>query len=321
LEWISLRLRQKPPPSAVACPHGTNQRDRLLPRTGAELKNRREAAGLSGDHVARETGWHRSKVTRVEQGQVEISVVDAIHYLGACRIFAAEAKELLRLCAEAERRVGYWLSPHGEWLEDSLTSLIYHEATAHRVVSYDPILIPGLLQTTRYARARISRTPGWSRETIETAVRLREERQQVLRRPRPGTFTFYVHEHALRLRVGNPAIMQEQFLKLVLMAALPHVTLRFLPSAAEERAAFGGPFRLFEYREHNPLVYLDQPWTGLFLEDGEFVADYRALVPKLSSVALDEAESRMFVADLANSLDQGSRRRDAGIYQLEEEQR
>lgn len=287
---------------------------------GAELKKRREAAGLTGDHISRETGWHRSKVSRVEQGQVEISVVDTIHYLGACKVFAAEAKELLNLCAEAERQAGYWLSPHGEWLEDSLNSLIYHEVTATRLVSYEPTLIPGLLQTPRYARVRISRTPGWSREAIEAAIRLREERQQVLHRPRPGHFIFYVHEHALRLRVGNSNVMHEQLLKLVLMAALPHVTFRVLPAAAEELASFGGSFRLFEYQEHNPLVYLDQPWTGLFLEEQDFVANYRRLLPKISSIALNEAESRMFVADLANTLDQGGHRRDVGIYQLEEEQ-
>jgi transcriptional regulator with XRE-family HTH domain len=287
---------------------------------GAELRKRREIVGLTGDDISRATGWHRSRVTRIEKGQLGISVVDTIHYLAACKIFAAEAKELLELCTEAERQVGYWLSPHGEWLEDTLGSLIFHESTADRVVSYEPMLIPGLLQTPRYARARIARTPGWPQETVEAAIRVREERQQVLHRAQPGQFIFYVHEHALRLRVGNQNAMHDQLLKLVLMAALPNVTLRVLPAAAGEQASFGGPFYLFEYREHNPLVYLDHVETGLFLEDPEFVAAYRRLIPKISSVALNEAESRMFVADLANALDRGSSRRDAGIYELEEEQ-
>jgi transcriptional regulator with XRE-family HTH domain len=286
---------------------------------GNELRKRREAAGLTGDHITHVTGWHRSKVSRVEKGQVEISAVDAIHYLGACKVFAADAKDVLNLCAEAERQVGYWLSPHGEWLEDSLSSLIYHEATADRSVSYEPMVIPGLLQTQRYSRVWIERTPGWSREAVEAAIRMREERQQVLHRPRPGHFIFYMHEQALRLRVGNENAMHEQLLKLLFIAAEPHVTLRILPASAEVLAQFGNPFRLFEYREHNPLVYLDHMWTGLFLEDRDFVANYRRLVSKISSVALDEAESRMLIADLANGLDQGSRRREAGIYQLEEE--
>jgi transcriptional regulator with XRE-family HTH domain len=287
---------------------------------GAELRNRRELAGITGDDIAHATGWHRSKVTRVEKGQFEISVVDTIHYLGACKVFAADARDLLKLCAEAERQTGYWLSPHGEWLEDSLASLIYHESTADRSISHEPTVVPGLLQTQRYAKVWIERSPGWSREAVEAGIRLREERQQILHRPQPGQFTFYIHEQALRLRVGSLNTMHEQLLKLLFIGALPHVTLRVLPASAEVLAVFGNPFRLFEYREHNPLVYLDQMGSGLFMEDREFVADYRRLLPKISSVALAEAESKAFIADLANALELGSRRRDAGIYKLEEEQ-
>ncbi|TDV49013.1 helix-turn-helix domain-containing protein [Actinophytocola oryzae] len=287
---------------------------------GAELRKYRELAGLSGDDVARTTGWHRSKVCRVEKGQVEISLVDAIHYLGACKVFAAEARDLLHLCGEAERQTGYWLGPHGDWLEDSLTSLIYHESTADRSISYEPTVIPGLLQTRRYARVWIERTPGWSREAVEAGIRSREERQQILHRPRKGEFIFYIHEQALRLRVGSHNVMKEQLLRLLFLAALPHITLRVLPASAEVRAVFGNSFRLFEYAEHNPLVYLDHVRTGLFLEDQEFVIAYRRLLPKISSIALDEAESRTFVAALANALDQRSCRSEAGIYELEEEQ-
>lgn len=50
------------------------------------------------------------------------------------------------------------------------------------------------------------------------------------------------------------------------------------------------------------------------------MADYRRLLPVMRSVALDEAKSRAFTAELADALDQRSRKRDAGIYELEEEQ-
>jgi hypothetical protein len=228
----------------------------------------------------------------VELGNAEISVVDAIHYLAACKVFAHEAKEILDLCRDAERKLGYWLSPHGEWLEDTLNSLIYHEATSARSAIYEPLVIPGLLQTRRYARVWIERTPGLPEEDIAGAVRLRAERQQVLHRPLPGQFTFFVHEQALRLQVGSRSIMHEQLLKLVLMAALPHVSLRVLPASAGERGMFGGPFQFFEYREHQPLVYLDHSCSGVFLEEQEFVADYRRVGSRMASVAMSEGESR-----------------------------
>jgi hypothetical protein len=122
-----------------------------------------------------------------------------------------------------------------------------------------------------------------------------------------------VHEQALHCPIGTRAIMHEQLLKLVLMAALPHISVRVLPTLAGERALIGGPFQLFEYREHQPLVYLDHACSGAFLEDQEFL-------PGLRSIALDEAKSRAFIAELADALDQRSRGRDAGIHELEEEQ-
>jgi transcriptional regulator with XRE-family HTH domain len=286
---------------------------------GAELRKRREAAGLVGEDICRATGWQRSKVSRVEMGKVEISLVDAIHYLAACKVFMTEAKDILDLCRTAERKLGYWVSSH-KGLEDSFSSLIYHEATASRSISYEPIIIPGLLQTERYTQAWMERKPGLSSEAIDAEVRLRGERQQILHRPQPGQFVFFVHEQVLRLQVGGRDLMHDQLLKLVLMAALPHVTVRVLPALAGERGLFGGSFRLFEYRDHNPLVYFSAACSGVFLEDREFVADYRRLLPVIASVALDEAKSRAFIAELADALDRRSHRRDAGIYELEEEQ-
>lgn len=214
-------------------------------------------------------------------------MVDAIHYLAACKVFVTEAKEILDLCRDAERK---------------------------------PMVIPGLLQTRRYARMWIERSPGLSQEDIDAAVRLREDRQQILHQPRPGRFIFFMHEQALRFQIGTKATMHEQLLKLVLLAALPHVSVRVLPALAGERALVGGPFQLFEYREHQPLVYLDHACSGAFLEDQEFVAGYQQLLSRIRSVALDEAKSRAFMAELADALDQRSTRRDAGIYEVEEEQ-
>jgi transcriptional regulator with XRE-family HTH domain len=284
---------------------------------GAELKNRRNKAGLTGDDITRATGWHRSKVSRVELGQTDISVVDAIHYLGACKIFAGEARDLLKLCVEAERGLGYWLNSHEQWLEESLHSLIFHESTADRLIGYEPLVLPGLLQTPDYARVWISRHPTSNAEVIDAGIRSRMARKQTLQRP--ANFVFFVHEQALRLQVGSAAVMHEQLLHLVLTSAMPNVTLRVLPASAAERSMFGGPFRLFEYRDHHSLVYLDGPLSGLFLDDPGYVNDYRNLLPDLASVALDEGQSRSMAAELADQHDRRSHRRDAGIYELEEE--
>jgi transcriptional regulator with XRE-family HTH domain len=285
---------------------------------GGHLRKLRAAAELTGTALAEELGWTTTRVSRIESGQIELDTVDLIRYLGALGIYGAAGDDLIELCRLAGRKIGYWLSPHGEWLQDSLTSLIFHEATADRCTTYEPRLVPGLLQTAEYARTRIAAEQWRSLKDVDECVRVRLERGQVLHVPNPGRFPFFIHEQALRFEVGGAAIMQEQMIKLVLLAGLSHVTVRVVPTSAGDQAAFGEQFQLFEYGDHRPLVYLDNHATGLFLEDREYVAPYRDLVTVLSKAALDEGQSRQMIATLASVYDRGSER-DAG-HSVEEEQ-
>lgn len=285
---------------------------------GAELRKQREAAGVTGKELANRVGWSQTKISRIEHGTRLVDPIELVEYLGYCGIFRPTSLELLELRREAEMKLGYWLSPYGDWLQDSLASLIYHEATAARTIVYEPALVAGLVQTRDYARARIAAEQWRTAQNVERCVQIRMERQRILRLERPARFTFFLHERALRFQVGSAAIMHDQLLKIVLLAALDHVTVRVVPASAEDESAFAGPFRLFEYSEHRPLVYLDNHTTGLFLEDQDFVRPYRALVSAISEVALDGGQSRELIATLASEYERGSKR-DAG-HDLEEEQ-
>ncbi|OLF08260.1 helix-turn-helix domain-containing protein [Actinophytocola xanthii] len=285
---------------------------------GAELKKRREAAGLTGQQVAEHTGWHRTKVSRVESGHYAISPVELIHYLAACGIHRPrEFDDLTDLCRQAQRDEGYWIGRHAKWMEETGSSLIFHESTAVQCVTYEPVLVPGLLQTAGYARAALSRRSIPPAE-VETLVRTRLDRQQVLYRKHRRPFAFFVHEQALRFLVGSRSNMHDQLLHLVLIAGLPHVNFRVIPTTAGVGAILGGAFRLFEFDQHHPLVFLDGITAGLFLEDEGYVQEYRSATADLDALALDAGESRAFAAELADAYDRGSRR-NAPIYQLEEE--
>jgi transcriptional regulator with XRE-family HTH domain len=295
----------------------TSARHREL---GAELRKRREAAGVTGRQVAEYMGWHRTKVSRMETGHYETSSVEAIFYLGACGVLRAQALDVLQLCREAEQSAGHWLSPNGEWMETALNSLIYHESTASNLVIYEPMVVNGLLQTADYARTLISREKWRDEANVATCVGVRMTRQEVLGRPRPARFTFFVHEQALRNQVGSGAIMHEQLLQVVLLSWHDHVDLRVVPTSAAEQAAFGGSFQVLSFDRHRPLVYLDNHSTGLFLEDEEYVAAYRDLhLPLIAELAWSKGQSRRFVAAMAHEFDRGSSTPNGGIYQLEEE--
>lgn len=271
---------------------------------------------MSGPELAKKAGWDHSKISRMETGNIAPSDVDVVQYLIYCGLDLAEVTEVIELCRVAELDLcGYWLSSHRNQLSDSARSLIYHETAAIASTWYEPQVVPGLLQTEAYVRALTTeRWPDWD---IDRAVQIRMDRQQILHRWNPAKFSFFVHEHALRLEVGSPAVMHEQLINLMLMDTLPNITVRVLTAAIGLKSLFGGAFLLFEFAKHPPLIYLDGIVdAGLFLEDQEYVDSYRQLFSTMSAVALDEGQSREFLATLANDLDRGSPNTDVEEEQL-----
>jgi hypothetical protein len=157
--------------------------------------------------------------------------------------------------------------------------------------------VPGLLQTEEYATELIGT------ERLEAAVArcrvvMRMERQRALHN-RP--FEFYVHEQALRLPVGDDRVMNEQLLKLVLLAEQPNLSVRVVPAALGARSLFGHEFVLFHYAAHKPLVFL--PTVGLYLEGREHVSKHQDKLTRLSVRALGKRESREWLAELASEYD------------------
>jgi transcriptional regulator with XRE-family HTH domain len=270
---------------------------------GGKLRQVRENAGLSGLELAREANWPQTKISRMEHGRRSMTVTDVILYVVVCGMSLPEAEPIIELARRAELKQGFYLSD--ERIGGSLQSLIFHESAADHSIIYEPNPIHGLLQTPAYARARIrALNPNVPEDTMAGAVRTRMERRQVLYRPNPSRFTFYLHENAVRLKVGTDSTMQEQLLHLVLTAALDNVIVRIVPSSA---GALGDAFHLMEFHEDRPIVYLDNlRFGGLILEDHDYVESYQELVPMLADVALDEGQSREFAAELADAYDRGS---------------
>lgn len=284
---------------------------------GAELRKAREAAGLTEAELADQLGWSTTRISRSERGYIQLSEIDVIFYLSFCGIHGISGSDQRAMCREAASKAGHWLRRHPTGLSDAVRSLIYHESTANASTSYEPDFVPGLLQTEAYTRAlTLRRSPN---SDISLAVRVRKHRQQILYRPRPASFTFFVHENALRLVIGCRSIMHEQVLSLLFLDGLPHLSVRVVPASAGAKGMFGGSFRLLEYADHRPLVYLDGLACGLFLEDNEFVDDYRSLLPAIANVALPEGQSREVLATIASDYDREGTDLDA-CHHVEEEQ-
>ncbi|MFE7840041.1 DUF5753 domain-containing protein [Streptomyces sp. NPDC057474] len=89
--------------------------------------------------------------------------------------------------------------------------LVDHEQEAVCVLSYQSLVVPGLLQTRDCCRAVFDhRYPAIGSETAEHWVNARMERQLIWQRDRPPVGHFVLEESILRREVGGPEVMREQ---------------------------------------------------------------------------------------------------------------
>ncbi len=267
---------------------------------GDGLRQAIEQAGLNAEHAAHALGWSPSKVSRLLSGKRNASEVDVAIILGMCRVKGKERDRLLALCQE--RNTPGWLQQHGSRLPQQLMTLINHENRAVTYSDIQPMLVPGLLQTGDYARAVISRIATMPADEVDDRVAARLARQGLFSRERPARFSFYVHESALRTPIGGPTVMSEQLHHLLQMAVRPYITLRVIPVALGAHAATAGPFILLEFAEFQPVVYLENETSSLFLEKNEEIAAYRLILGALAETTLGERESRELIATVAIEL-------------------
>ncbi len=267
---------------------------------GDGLRQAMEEAGLTGKQAARILDRSPSFVSLLLAGKLGASELDIAAFLGLCRANGAERERLLALCREQD--TPGWFQQHGSRLPKQLVTLIGHENKAVTISDFQPMVVPGLLQTGDYARALIRETGNVPTDEVDDRVAARLARQSLFSRERPARFAFYLHEFALRLPVGGPAVLAEQLDHLLRMSRRSYLTLRVVPAALGGHAGTAGPFMLMEFAEFKPVAYLDSETACLFLEEPEEIAAYRRILGALAESALDEGQSRQLIAALATGL-------------------
>jgi len=226
--------------------------------------------------------------------------VDVAMFLTVCGVRGRERKRLLAVCQD--QGVPGWLQEYGDRLPKQLVTLVDHEDKAHGITDFEATWVPGLLQTADYARALLSRSVSVPEDEVEEWVAARLARQELFTRGTGARFGFFLHETALRLPVGGAAVLSDQLHHLLRMSVRPPITVRVVPAAVGAHAGLDGSFRLLEFPEFHPVVYLESTTSALFLERREQVTAYRRILHGLAEVALDEGHSRDLIVTVAQEL-------------------
>jgi transcriptional regulator with XRE-family HTH domain len=272
-------------------------------RLTTELRRLRERAGLTCEDVGQRLECSGTRISRMETGRIGARPGDVRELLEIYGVTGAEAESLVQLARDA-RRKGWWHS-YGRALPPWFEAYVGLESAAARLCDYQPMVVPGLLQTQGYARAVLRAAPHAGRsEDLSRQVALRMQRQAILGQASPPEVRVVLSESVLRVQVGGPAVQRAQLQRLAELAKRPNLTLQVLPFSTAAHVQPISPFTILEFADpaDPAVVYLEHLTGSLFLENEDEVRRYRVVFGHLSAEALGTGESAGLIARAAASL-------------------
>jgi transcriptional regulator with XRE-family HTH domain len=271
-------------------------------RFGAELRKLRERAGLTSTEAAKLLGMKQAQVSNMETGRLGVSA-ERVRTL-ACHYDCSD-KDLVEAIAAmtGDRKRGWW-EEYREILPAALLDLAELEHHATRLRTALTVHIPGLFQTTEYAREIFRQAvPELPPPDVEHRVSFRVKRQAILFRDPPTPQQVILHEAALRMRFGGSEVTGGQLKYLLDMSERDHIALHVIPFAA---GTFAGSGQSIYYAEgavpQLDTVNLDQSHGPVFLDAEAQLNKYRVTLDRLEAAALDPGESQQFIHNVLKDL-------------------
>lgn len=268
-------------------------------RLAGALRTHRMAAGLSIIEVAEATGMDRSKISRVEKMARGIYRDQFEKLLDLYKVTGSDRVDLLDHFHHAEERG--WLRLHSDrTLPEDWQSWTELEADASAVFNYQPLMIPGLLQTPEYARAIIQgTTSGLSDSEVDRLVASRMTRQIRLTRERPLTLHAIIEESVLTRPFGDTDARVRQLRHLVELSTRPNIVIQVLPIETGLHPALYGSFVILQYADKTKLVHLEAATSTLILDEDHQIEAYTRAWTKLTRRARDPGESTKLISAIA----------------------
>ncbi|MCP2169218.1 helix-turn-helix domain-containing protein [Goodfellowiella coeruleoviolacea] len=255
------------------------------------LRKLRNEIGVSGDTVGAAVGMSGSKINRIENAEIGVYRDDLEKLLDYYRASAGQRAELLAIAAQADERG--WSRFTSHHLPRDWRIWLDFEEEASSLRDYQPLMIPGLLQTAEYAKAIIRGTGrGLSDSAVDALVASRMARQNLLSRTVPLTLHAIIEETALTRPFGQPGALGRQLRHLADAASRPNITLRVLPTSAGPHPGLTGSFVILGYHDDEAsLVLLENRVASVFLDSADQVESYTAAWQELSELAHDPERS------------------------------
>ncbi|MEV7862951.1 helix-turn-helix transcriptional regulator [Streptomyces hirsutus] len=255
------------------------------------LRRCRDHAEIAPRQAARCIPTSEATISRMETGRAAFKPAEVAKLLDAYRVQdlleRARINDLVHEAAKPE----VW-QPYANAAPLALRPLLAMEPAARRIISYEPQLVPGWLQTEEYAETVIRAVhPTKPAKEITERVALRMQRIHMLRRAEsPPVLLAVMDSEVFRRPVGTPGVMYRQIKHLLaLMEELPfQLHLQIAPLTVGAAGAIGHPvvhLRFFTPEYLPDMVYLEQYEGAVYREKPSESERYQAILNNLCGVA------------------------------------
>lgn len=269
----------------------TNPARQAREALGARLREIRKDAGLTGRALAGLTGWHFTKVSKLEHGVQNSSEEDIRTWCAQCHAHD-QIPDLIATVRSIDTMYMEWRRRLASGTKQRQRESIHFESETKLFRVFEPLLIPGLLQTAEYAEEILSRVIKFHGlpNDVEAGVRARMERQQILYM---GNHRFHIviGQAALTLGVVDADVLIGQLDRLLTLSSLARIHLTVIPTRAKHEYLPVHGFWILDTRE----VLVETVSAEIKLTQSREVAVYARAFEHMASSAVNGKQSRALI--------------------------
>ncbi|GAA1260968.1 helix-turn-helix transcriptional regulator [Sphaerisporangium rubeum] len=253
-----------------------------------ELRRHRQAAELSQRQLARRMDYSDSLINMVEAAKRPPT-----------RRFAELADRALGLDGDMLR---LYTATTWNKAPDYLRSWLEEEQEATSLRTWQPSIVPGLLQTESYAREILAAWPSITAEELDERLSNRMQRQAILVGDKPPDLNILLDEDVIRHMIGGAAVMREQLDHLLQVVSRWHVTMQIVPYVARPHCGQMGGFVLAERNGVAYAAYAEAQPVGRTFDERRLIADLIRRYDAIRAQALPVKESLRLVEEAVDRI-------------------
>ncbi|MFJ8308332.1 MULTISPECIES: Scr1 family TA system antitoxin-like transcriptional regulator [unclassified Streptomyces] len=253
---------------------------------GAELRRRREEAGLTQEELSGLAIISRSYIAHIEAGRRRPSLDDA--------------QRLDQVLASGGFFERFLPTLDGRKVAEHFKEALEFEGQATVIREYAPKMVPGILQTEAYAREVLgSGHPPKSNEERDRLLVTRLERARILDNFDSPVVWTLLDEAVLRRPIGGPAVMCEQLRHIVALGESRRIRVHVLPFTVGAHAILEGFVSLMWFADLPPIAYVEGLKTGRVWELPSVVRQCQEVYDHALGDALSHRKSLALIRSVA----------------------